>query len=151
MVIWYEIDSDSFTIMMAAVRLLTGVLLTKETLPVQTRGDNINMFLNFIQITLQFYLAQLSDHRFLTLILCLIEKYNQNEDFILILLNFVFAFNLRFDDPHENPIIRTLLSETDEFVHRNLIERLILLFNRGGLNLFIVFSLMRFYFDWRWL
>jgi hypothetical protein len=51
---------------------------------------------------------------------------------VSVLIKFLLSFNLRFDYPHENPIMITLLSVNEQITCRELIERLILLFNRSS-------------------
>ena len=47
-------------------------------------------------------------------------------------IQFLLAFNLRYDYPNENPIMLTLLGVNEHLSCRTLIDRLILFFNRGG-------------------
>lgn len=47
-------------------------------------------------------------------------------------IKFLLSFNLRFDYPDENPIIRTLIRINEELSCRQLIEQLILLLNRNS-------------------
>jgi hypothetical protein len=61
---------------------------------------------------------------------------------VSVLIKFLLSFNLRFDYPHENPIMITLLSVNEQITCRELIERLILLFNRSSkkkkFNLYLI-------------
>jgi hypothetical protein len=47
-------------------------------------------------------------------------------------IKFLLLFNLRFDYPSGNPLILTLITINEEISCRELIERLILLFNRNS-------------------
>ena len=62
----------------------------------------------------------------------LIENNGEDEELVLTLIKFILSLNLRFDHPHENPIMLTLLAVNEQLSCRELIERLILLFNRSG-------------------
>ncbi len=48
------------------------------------------------------------------------------------LIKFILSFNLRYDYPNENPLIITLITINEQISCRELIERLILLFNRNS-------------------
>ncbi|CAF4349213.1 unnamed protein product, partial [Rotaria sp. Silwood2] len=61
----------------------------------------------------------------------LIENNGEDDELILTAIKFILSFNLRFDYPHENPIMLTLLAVNEQLSCRELIERLILLFNRS--------------------
>ncbi|CAF0833087.1 unnamed protein product [Adineta steineri] len=98
--------------MISAINLLTKLLLTGEIFPVQTK-------------------SQLSNPTFLRCIFELIENHRDENELITILIRFLLSFNLRFDYPHENPIILTLVDINGEISCQELIERLILLFNRN--------------------
>ncbi|CAF1015486.1 unnamed protein product [Adineta steineri] len=98
--------------MISALNLLTKLLLTGEIFPVQTK-------------------SQLSNPTFLRCIFELIENHRDENELITILIKFLLSFNLRFDYPHENPIILTLVDINGEISCQELIERLILLFNRN--------------------
>ncbi|CAF3364249.1 unnamed protein product [Rotaria sp. Silwood1] len=95
-----------------ALRLLTDLLLTNELFPVHVYG-------------------QLSNCVFLKSIFDLIENNGEDDELILTAIKFILSFNLRFDYPHENPIMLTLLAVNEQLSCRELIERLILLFNRS--------------------
>ncbi|CAF0789617.1 unnamed protein product [Rotaria sordida] len=95
-----------------ALRLLTDLLLTNESFPVHVYG-------------------QLSNCVFLKSIFDLIENSGEDNELILTAVKFILSFNLRFDYPHENPIMLTLLAVNEQISCRELIERLILLFNRS--------------------
>jgi hypothetical protein len=77
-------------------------------------------------------LGQLSNCVFLKCILELIENHPKDDELVSITIKFLLSFNLRFDYPHENPVMLTLLSVNEQMSCRELIERLILLFNRSG-------------------
>ena len=47
-------------------------------------------------------------------------------------IKFLLSLNLRFDYPTENPVILTLVDTNEQISSRELIERLILLFNRDS-------------------
>lgn len=81
-----------------------------------------------------FFSGQLCNCVFLKSIFDLIENNGEDEELVLTLIRFVLALNLRFDQPHENPIMLTLLAVNEQLSCRELIERLILLFNRSGKN-----------------
>lgn len=76
--------------------------------------------------------AQLCNCVFLKSIFDLIENNGEDEELVLTLIKFILSLNLRFDHPHENPIMLTLLAVNEQLSCRELIERLILLFNRSG-------------------
>ena len=77
-------------------------------------------------------LGQLSNCVFLKIVFELIENNGDDDDLVLTAIKFLLALNLRFDYPHENPIMLTLLAVNEQISCRELIERLILLFNRSG-------------------
>ena len=62
----------------------------------------------------------------------LVENNDDDEEFALTLIKFLLSLNLRFDTPRENPIMLTLVAVNEQISCRELMERLILLFNRGG-------------------
>ncbi len=78
------------------------------------------------------YVGQLSNSIFIKCIFELIENNREDDELILTSIKFLLSFNLRFDYPHENPIILTLLSVNEQMSCRELIERLILFFNRSS-------------------
>lgn len=47
-------------------------------------------------------------------------------------IKFLLSFNIRFDYPNDNPIMLTLVTIHDDVSCQELIERLILLFNRNS-------------------
>jgi hypothetical protein len=83
------------------------------------------------------FLGQLSNCVFLKIIFDLIENNGEDDELVLTSIKFVLALNLRFDSPQENPIMLTLLAVNEQLSCRELIERLILLFNRSGKMIFI--------------
>ncbi|UJR35528.1 hypothetical protein I4U23_028282 [Adineta vaga] len=104
-------DNTKSTVIFA-LYLLIDLLLTNEPFPVHSYG-------------------QISNCVFLKSIFELIENNNDDDEFILILMKFILSLNLRFDCPRENPIMLTLLAVNEQISCRELVERLILLFNRG--------------------
>ncbi|CAF2761054.1 unnamed protein product [Rotaria sp. Silwood2] len=104
-------DNTKSTVIFA-LRLLTDLLLTNELFPVHVY-------------------SQLSNCVFLKSIFDLIENNGEDDELILTAIKFILSFNLRFDYPHENPIMLTLLAVNEQLSCRELIERLILLFNRS--------------------
>ncbi|CAM2704176.1 unnamed protein product [Rotaria socialis] len=113
-----------------ALRLLTDLLLTNELFPVHSYG-------------------QLSNCVFLKSIFDLIENNGENDELILTAIKFILSFNLRFDSPHENPLMLTLLAVNEQLSCRELIERLILLFNRSvdPIECKTTNSIMKFFSD----
>ena len=79
-------------------------------------------------------LGQLSNCVFLKIIFELIEHNGDDDDLVLTAIRFLLALNLRFDYPHENPLMLTLVAVNEQISCRELIERLMLLFNRSGKN-----------------
>jgi hypothetical protein len=81
---------------------------------------------------------------FLKSIFDLIENNGEDDELVLTSIKFILSLNLRFDYPDENPIMLTLLAVNEQLSCRELIERLILLFNRSGKikknKFFILFS-----------
>lgn len=69
---------------------------------------------------------------FLKLVLDLIETNGEDNELVLSVIRFILSLNLRFDSPHENPIMLTLVAVNEQISCRELMERLILLFNRSG-------------------
>jgi hypothetical protein len=47
-------------------------------------------------------------------------------------IKFILSFNLRFNYPYDNPLILALVAINGQISCRELIERLILLFNRNS-------------------
>ncbi len=90
---------------------------------------NIMFLVDFI---VSFLLGQLSNCVFLKIIFDLIENNGEDNELVLTSIKFILSLNLRFDYPHENPIMLTLLAVNEQLSCRELIERLILLFNRSG-------------------
>ena len=68
----------------------------------------------------------------------LVETNADDEILTATSIRFLLAFNLRFDYPHENPIMLTLLAVNEQISCRILIERLIMLFNRSGMPSFVL-------------
>jgi len=75
--------------------------------------------------------GQLSNCVFLKSIFDLIENNGEDDELVLTSIKFILSLNLRFDYPHENSIMLTLLAVNEQLSCRELIERLILLFNRS--------------------
>ena len=78
------------------------------------------------------YIGQLCNCVFLKLVLDLIETNGEDNELVLSVIRFILSLNLRFDSPHENPIMLTLVAVNEQISCRELMERLILLFNRSG-------------------
>jgi hypothetical protein len=74
----------------------------------------------------------LTNRGFLKSIFELIEANHENDEFISTSIKFLLSFNLRFDYPHNNPVLLTLVEINEQISSRELIERLILLFNRDS-------------------
>jgi hypothetical protein len=104
-------DNTKSTVI-SVLRLLTDLLLTNEPFPVHSYG-------------------QLSNCVFLKSIFDLIENNGDDDELVLTSIKFILSLNLRFDSSHENPIMLTLLAVNEQISCRELIERLILLFNRS--------------------
>ncbi len=85
-----------------------------------------------MRFLIDFFLGQLSNCVFLKSIFDLIENNGDDDELVLTSIKFILSLNLRFDSPHENPIMLTLLAVNEQISCRELIERLILLFNRSG-------------------
>jgi len=79
-----------------------------------------------------FCLGQLLNCVFLKSIFDLIENNGEDDELVLTSIKFILSLNLRFDYPDENPIMLTLLAVNEQLSCRELIERLILLFNRSS-------------------
>ncbi len=77
-------------------------------------------------------LGQLSNCVFLKIIFDLIENNGEDDELVLTSIKFILSLNLRFEYSHENPIMLTLLAVNEQLSCRELVERLILLFNRSG-------------------
>ncbi|CAF1278984.1 unnamed protein product [Adineta steineri] len=107
-----NICENTKSTVISALRLLTDLLLTNEPFPVHSYG-------------------QLSNCVFLKSIFDLIENNGEDDELVLTLIKFILSLNLRFDYPHENPIMLTLVAVNEQISCRELIERLILLFNRS--------------------
>ncbi|CAF0865047.1 unnamed protein product [Adineta ricciae] len=104
-------DNTKSTVI-SALFLLIDLLLTNEPFPVHSYG-------------------QISNCVFLKSIFELVENNDDDEEFALTLIKFLLSLNLRFDIPRENPIMLTLVAVNEQISCRELMERLILLFNRG--------------------
>ena len=76
--------------------------------------------------------GQLTNAGFLKSMFELIETNHDDEDSVSASIKFLLSFNLRFEYPYKNPLIKTLLSISAEISSRELIERLIFLFNRSS-------------------
>ena len=76
--------------------------------------------------------GQLTNAGFLKSMFELIETNHDDEDLVSASIKFLLSFNLRFEYPYKNPLIKTLLSISAEISSRELIERLIFLFNRSS-------------------
>ncbi len=74
----------------------------------------------------------MTNRGFLKSIFELIESNHENDEFISTSIKFLLSFNLRFDYPHNNPVLLTLVEINEQISSRELIERLILLFNRDS-------------------
>ncbi len=96
---------------------------------------------NFLWSCLGLFLGQLSNCVFLKSIFDLIENNVEDDELVLTCIKFILSLNLRFDHPHENPLMLTLVAVNEQISCRELIERLILLFNRSSKkkNQFFVF------------
>ena len=62
----------------------------------------------------------------------LIENNHHDDELILTSIKFLLSYNVRFDYPHENPVMLALITVNEQISCRELIERLILLFNRSS-------------------
>jgi len=121
------IENKSQTAIRSAVILLTDLMQSNGTFPIQTNGKkSIGIELTFF-VYLSF-VEQLSNDEFFKSLFELIE----NDDFVNCLLAFFLAFNLRYDYPNENPLILGLIDINEQISTRKLIENLILLFNRNS-------------------
>lgn len=110
----YSKDDHNASPVTSALLLLTDLLLTNETFPVHSY-------------------SQLSNCVFLKTIFEYLEsKVDEDDELVSTAIKFLLAFNLRFDYPHKNPIMLTLLAANEQLSCRTLIDRLILLFNRSG-------------------
>ena len=77
-------------------------------------------------------LGQLTNCVFLKSIFDIIENNGEDDELVLAAIRFLLSLNLRFDYPRENPLMLTLVAVNEQISCRELIERLILLFNRSG-------------------
>ncbi|CAF0942716.1 unnamed protein product [Adineta ricciae] len=105
-------DDNSKSTVLPALSLLSTLLSTNESFPVHTN-------------------SQLTNASFVKSMFELIETNHEDEDLVCASIKFLLSFNLRFEYPHKNPLIKTLLSINEEISSRELIERLIFLFNRS--------------------
>jgi hypothetical protein len=119
-----------------ALRLLTDLLRTNEPFPVHSYGRIPNVLIELSCRSFYVYchccLGQLSNCVFLKSTFDIIENNTDDDELVLTAIKFLLALNLRFDSPHENPIMLTLVAVNEQISCRELIERLILLFNRSG-------------------
>ncbi|CAF0848276.1 unnamed protein product [Adineta ricciae] len=106
------LHDNSKPTVLSALSLLSTLIFTNESFPVHTAG-------------------QLTNTSFLKSMFELIETNHEDEDLVFASIKFLLSFNLRFEYPHKNPLIETLLSINEEISSRELIERLIFLFNRS--------------------
>ncbi|CAF1557875.1 unnamed protein product [Rotaria magnacalcarata] len=105
-------DDNIKSTVISALHLLTNILLQNEPLPMQTN-------------------SQLSNATFLTCMFQLIENNYNDDELVMTTIKFLLSYNLRFDYPNTNPVILTLIRINEQISCRQLIERLILLFNRN--------------------
>lgn len=77
-------------------------------------------------------LGQLTNCVFLKSIFDIIENNGEDDELVLAAIRFLLSLNLRFDYPRDNPLMLTLVAVNEQISCRELIERLILLFNRSG-------------------
>ena len=78
------------------------------------------------------YIDQLADCTFLKCIYESIENNHQDDELVMACIKLLLSYNLRFDYPHENPLILTLVTLSGQISCHEFIERLILLFNRSS-------------------
>ncbi len=92
----------------------------------------MSIIILFVCLISRLFIGQLSNYIFLKCIFELIENNHDDDELVSTSIKFLLSFNLRFDYPHENPIMLTLVAINEQISCHELIERLILLFNRSS-------------------